>query len=81
MNKQILRLLIESFTNRKSPEYSEFRNKITTECGISYSTLNNYTSPGSKCKIPKLVGEKIIEIVKRDYPEKAELLNQFMEVA
>jgi len=81
MNKQILRLLLSSFTNRKSAEYSDFRNKIITECGISYSTLGNYTSPGAKCKIPKLVGEKIIEIVKRDYPDKAELLQQFEEVA
>jgi len=80
MTTQTLRLLFASFPAR-TKEITAFKNKIRNECGIAYPTLENYSSPTKKTKIPKLVGEKIMEIVKRDYPEKAELLEQFEEVA
>lgn len=79
MNKATLRKLLTSFRSRKCPEYAAFRQKILTECGIAYPTLGNYSSPNSTCKIPKLVAEKIIEIVHRDYPEKVSILNELQE--
>ena len=76
MTKETLRALTDSFANRKSVAYRAFRNAVITECGISYPTFDNYRSLTRPCKIPKLVGEKIIEIVRRDYPEKLHIIEQ-----
>ena len=73
MNKKILQTLFSSFAKRA--DLKDFKNKIRKECDMAYPTLWNYTKE-KPTPVKKLVGEKIIEIVKRDYPEKVALLNK-----
>lgn len=79
MDKATLRKICKSFKSNKCPEYTSFRTKVMSECGISYDTFFNYTSFGRKSGIPKLVQEKITEIINRDFPEQAALLIQLQE--
>jgi len=81
MDKATLRKICKSFKSCKCPEYRAFKQKVVSECGISYETFFNYTCFGRKSSIPKLVQEKITEIIHRDYPEQAELLNQLQQIA
>ena len=81
MDKATLRKVCKSFKSCKCPEYRAFKQKVVSECGISYDTFFNYSSFGRKSGIPKLVQEKITEIIHRDYPEQAELLNQLQQIA
>lgn len=79
ITKDTLRKLCVSFKSRKSPEYRAFREKILIECGIAYPTFFNYQNNNRKSCIPKLVQEKIVEIVHRDYPDKVSILTETQE--
>jgi len=68
-----LRHIFDSFDNPRNRTLKILRRKIESLCGISDSTIRNYTH--GITTMPKLVSEKIQEILKNNFPELIEVIN------